>query len=98
MKNAISLALCVIGLICRHSLATEPVDLLIANARVIDGSGRPWFYADVAVSDEDIVAVGRDLDIQAIKRIDARRKKFYRRVSSIFIRTRINYFSAMVER
>ena len=49
MKNAISLALCVIGLICRHSLATEPVDLLIANARVIDGSGRPWFYADVAV-------------------------------------------------
>ncbi len=74
MRNAISLALCVMVLICRHSLATEPVDLLIANARVIDGSGRPWFYADVAVSGEDIVAVGRDLDIEAIKRIDARGK------------------------
>jgi N-acyl-D-amino-acid deacylase len=31
--------------------ANPPVyDLLITNARIVDGSGNPWFRADVAVS------------------------------------------------
>ena len=34
------------------------VDLLIRRARVVDGSGAPWFYADVAVVGQWIVAVG----------------------------------------
>jgi len=32
-------------------------DLLIQNGRVIDGSGNPWFYGDVAVRGERIVAI-----------------------------------------
>ncbi len=34
-------------------------DLLILGARVIDGSGSPWFWADVAVDGDQISAIGR---------------------------------------
>ena len=36
-----------------------PVDLLIKNGRVVDGSGEPAFYADVAVANGRIVGVGK---------------------------------------
>lgn len=32
-------------------------DLLIRNGRVIDGTGNPWFYGDVTVSDDRITSV-----------------------------------------
>lgn len=33
-------------------------DLLIRNGRIIDGSGNPWFYGDLAIDSGKIVAVG----------------------------------------
>jgi N-acyl-D-aspartate/D-glutamate deacylase len=39
--------------------AAEKFDLLIRNARVVDGSGNPWFWGEVAVRGERIVRVGR---------------------------------------
>jgi dihydroorotase/N-acyl-D-amino-acid deacylase len=33
------------------------IDLLIRNGRVVDGTGNPWFQADVAVRGDQIVAV-----------------------------------------
>jgi N-acyl-D-aspartate/D-glutamate deacylase len=33
-------------------------DLMIRNGRVVDGTGNPWFYADVAIKDGKIAAVG----------------------------------------
>jgi N-acyl-D-amino-acid deacylase len=38
-------------------LGAQPYDLVIRNARVVDGSGNPWFRADVAVHDGRIQAV-----------------------------------------
>ncbi|HEX6512516.1 MAG TPA: amidohydrolase family protein [Chloroflexota bacterium] len=34
-------------------------DLVIKDARVVDGSGMPWYMADVAVTDGRIAAIGR---------------------------------------
>lgn len=34
-------------------------DLVIKNARIIDGTGAPWFRADVAVKDGKIAAMGK---------------------------------------
>lgn len=46
-------------------------DLLIRNARVIDGTGSPWFLSDVAVAGGRISAMGRNLDVDAGRTIDA---------------------------
>ncbi len=45
-------------------------DLLIRNARVFDGTGNPWFPADIAIRDGRIVAIGR-LTGEATRVIDA---------------------------
>ena len=45
-------------------------DLLIKNGRVVDGSGAPSFYADVAVSAGQIVGVGK-FNESATRTIDA---------------------------
>ncbi|HEY0727913.1 MAG TPA: amidohydrolase family protein, partial [Pyrinomonadaceae bacterium] len=47
-------------------------DLLITNARILDGSGNPWFRGDVAIRDRRIVRVGRVAPDTATKVIDAR--------------------------
>jgi N-acyl-D-amino-acid deacylase len=35
------------------------LDLILRNARIVDGSGNPWFRGDVGIEDDWIVAVGR---------------------------------------
>ncbi len=46
-------------------------DILIKNARVIDGTGKPAFQANVAVKDGRIVAIGAALDGEAVDTLDA---------------------------
>ena len=46
-------------------------DLLIRGARVLDGTGNPWFFADVAVKDGRIVQVGELRDATATRVVDA---------------------------
>ena len=46
------------------------LDTLFRNARVIDGSGNPWFTADVGVSDGRIAAVGYRLNAGAREEVD----------------------------
>ncbi len=50
-------------------------DILIVNGKVMDGTGNPWFYADVAIKDGKIAAVGKLRDsAKAARTIDARGK------------------------
>ena len=48
-----------------------PIDLLIRNARVVDGTGSPWFRSDVAISNGRIVEIGVGLNLAARQTIDA---------------------------
>ncbi|HKV33821.1 MAG TPA: D-aminoacylase [Pyrinomonadaceae bacterium] len=47
-------------------------DLLITNARIVDGSGNPWVRGDVAVRQGRVVKIGRIAPDTATKVIDAR--------------------------
>src|SRR5262245_32992128 len=46
-------------------------DLLITGGRVVDGSGLPWFHADIAIAGDRIAAVGRLAHAECRRRIDA---------------------------
>lgn len=49
-----------------------PFDVVIANGRVVDGTGSPWYAADVGIRDGRIAAIGRLDGAAAGRRIDAR--------------------------
>ncbi len=46
-------------------------DLLFRGARVVDGTGSPWYRADVAVAEGRIAAIGHDLAGEARRTVDA---------------------------
>ena len=49
----------------------QQFDLLIRNGKVIDGSGNPWFRADIGVLNGKIAAIGHYDSTQALRTIDA---------------------------
>jgi N-acyl-D-amino-acid deacylase len=53
------------------ALAAQTFDVLIRDARVVDGSGNPWFRADVGISGDRIAAVGDLSAAMAATVIDA---------------------------
>jgi dihydroorotase/N-acyl-D-amino-acid deacylase len=46
-------------------------DVIIANGRVVDGTGAPWFRGDVGITGDRITAVGSLSDATAGMRVDA---------------------------
>jgi N-acyl-D-amino-acid deacylase len=52
--------------------AAAPYDLLIRNGHVIDGTGSPWYAADIGIRAGKIAGIGRLADAPAKRTIDAR--------------------------
>jgi N-acyl-D-amino-acid deacylase len=50
---------------------SQPYDLVIKNGRIVDGSGNPWFYADIGIIDGRIAKIGRIDTSEAAQVIDA---------------------------
>ncbi len=51
--------------------AETKVDILIRGGRVVDGTGAPWYVADVGIDDGKIVRIGRLEDVDGDLVIDA---------------------------
>src|SRR3954471_2591138 len=59
----------------RPSPAGEAYDVVIENGRIVDGTGNPWMYGDVAIRGDRIAAVtlpGALRSATAKQRVDAR--------------------------
>ena len=63
------------GFLFALALGAQPYDLVIANARLVDGTGSPWRLADLAVRGDRIARItpaGLLREAAAARRIDAR--------------------------
>ena len=60
-----------IALFSLNTKAQESFDILILNGRIVDGTGNPWFDADVGIVDQRIVSIGNLENAQASRIIDA---------------------------
>jgi N-acyl-D-amino-acid deacylase len=71
-RSFAGLAALIASLVCAGASAAEPpFDLVIANGHVIDGTGSPWYSADVGIREGRIAAIGKLDGAQAKRRIDA---------------------------
>jgi dihydroorotase/N-acyl-D-amino-acid deacylase len=52
--------------------AAPEYDIIIRNGRVVDGSGRPGYQADIAIKDDRIARIGNLRGAKAKREIDAR--------------------------
>jgi N-acyl-D-amino-acid deacylase len=62
--------LCIVLCLPKFGYAQQ-VDIIIRNGKIINGTGNSWFYADLAIKDDRIIAIGKNLRQQASKTIDA---------------------------
>ena len=51
--------------------APSTYDIIIRNGHIVDGTGNPWYAADVAIQGERIAAIGNLKDAHGRKEIDA---------------------------
>src|SRR5262249_27592966 len=72
MKKLIAFLPLVVCLLAVSPPAEAPFDLLLTGGHVVDGSGAPWFAADVGVRDGKIAEVGVLTGRAAKRTIDAR--------------------------
>ncbi len=64
-----------IGVFCFQPLLQaqdSDYDIIIRGGKIVDGTGNPWFYGDLALLGDEIVAIERDLQGKAKRVIDAR--------------------------
>jgi dihydroorotase/N-acyl-D-amino-acid deacylase len=61
-----------VGLAVRPAAQRARYDVVIANGRIVDGTGAPWFRGDVAIAGDRIAAIGAIGDRGGATVVDAR--------------------------
>ena len=69
MRFLLTLALALGG-----ALSAADYDLLIRNARVLDGTGNPWYRADIGIKDGKVAAIGNLAKASAGRTVDAKER------------------------
>src|SRR4051812_11852534 len=69
--GVLTASLAVISQPPRPSAQRPRLDVIIANGRIVDGTGAPWFRGDVGILGDRITAIGALGDATAVSRIDA---------------------------
>src|SRR3954454_3291693 len=57
--KATVLTLVLVCVVARTALAAPAFDVVIRNGHIMDGTGSPWYSADVGIRDGKIAAIGR---------------------------------------
>jgi N-acyl-D-amino-acid deacylase len=57
--------------IAQQPAAVQSFDILIRNGKILDGTGNPWYFADVGIRGDRIVAIGKLTNATATKTIEA---------------------------
>ena len=65
------LAAALLGAACATTPKPTPLDLKITNARIVDGTGAPWYRGDVGVRGDTIVSIGDLSSTAATTTLDA---------------------------
>src|SRR5687768_1389710 len=68
MKRALALLLFLPSLL---SAQAPSYDVVIRNGRIVDGTGSPWYVADIAIQGDTIVRIAPAIDAPATRVIDA---------------------------
>jgi len=62
----------IFALLLAPAAAAQPYDIVIRNGHIVDGTGSPWYGADLGIRGGKIAAIGRLEGAAAKKQIDAR--------------------------
>ncbi len=71
VRNVVLLLL-LSGPVLLHGQAGAPYDLIIRNARIVDGTASPWYRGEIGVRGDTIARIAPRIDGTAAREIDAR--------------------------
>lgn len=61
-----------LGLFWAQIMLAQKADILIKNGKIVDGTGNSWYYGDVAIKEDRILALGYLPHVKARQVIDAK--------------------------
>ena len=64
------IAFCLVAMPVLLSAAESPYDLVLRNARIVDGTGSPWYRGDVAIRGDAITRIAPSITEPATRVID----------------------------
>ena len=72
MRTTIALAFILAAATGQAQPPSQQYDLILRNGRIIDGSGSPWYRADIAIRGDAIVRIAQNITDPATRVIDVR--------------------------